>query len=414
MAQHRADIIIIGGGIAGLWTLNRLSRMGYNALLLENNALGGGQSIASQGIIHSGLKYALAGKISALAQSISAMPDLWRRALEGKDLSAEDVDLSQAQIRAPSQIMLIPAGLTGGIIKIAAKKALGNSVRDIPASQWPEALQNSGFMGSAIFMGEPVIDVPSVIKALAAPYQDRIRKADIDFARDIAESENDVRVTIGAETITAAKIIFTAAQGNHPAATMRLQDKGLKTQRRPLLMGMLRSAPFEIYAHLIGAAEKPVATITTHKDAQGRLVWYIGGQVAEREKDVPAQETIRAIEFAFQKYFPALSLEAAQWAVLPIDRHEGSSATEGWMPDTPTLHSIGRSIYGWPTKLTFAPLLADKIIKKLDEDGIAPSQSVTDWSWLLAAPYAKAPWDRNEDRNEDRDGDEDEENMQWR
>ena len=33
--QMTCDIAIIGGGVAGLWLLNRLVRKGYNAILFE-------------------------------------------------------------------------------------------------------------------------------------------------------------------------------------------------------------------------------------------------------------------------------------------------------------------------------------------------------------------------------------------
>ena len=38
------DALIIGGGIAGLWTLRRLRDEGYNAVLLEDEVLGAGQT----------------------------------------------------------------------------------------------------------------------------------------------------------------------------------------------------------------------------------------------------------------------------------------------------------------------------------------------------------------------------------
>ena len=43
------DICIIGGGIAGLWLNARLRQAGYQSLLVERGALGGGQSVKSQG-----------------------------------------------------------------------------------------------------------------------------------------------------------------------------------------------------------------------------------------------------------------------------------------------------------------------------------------------------------------------------
>ena len=57
----RPDVVIFGGGVAGLWLLDELVRRGRDALLLESSRLGTGQSIAAQGIIHGGLKYSLAG-----------------------------------------------------------------------------------------------------------------------------------------------------------------------------------------------------------------------------------------------------------------------------------------------------------------------------------------------------------------
>ena len=55
----RLDVLVFGGGAAGLWCLDRLRRAGYHAILLESKAIGSGQTIQSQGIIHGGGKYAL-------------------------------------------------------------------------------------------------------------------------------------------------------------------------------------------------------------------------------------------------------------------------------------------------------------------------------------------------------------------
>ena len=46
---------VSGGGIAGLWLNARLRQAGYQSLLVERGALGGGQSVKSQGIIHGGI-----------------------------------------------------------------------------------------------------------------------------------------------------------------------------------------------------------------------------------------------------------------------------------------------------------------------------------------------------------------------
>ena len=64
-------------------------------------------------------------------------------------------------------------------------------------------------------------------------------------------------------------------------------------------MGMLKPAPYELYAHLVGSSDKPVATITTHKTSNGELAWYLGGGVAERDKDSDIAEVIDAAKKRF-------------------------------------------------------------------------------------------------------------------
>ncbi|MEZ5813293.1 MAG: FAD-dependent oxidoreductase [Alphaproteobacteria bacterium] len=379
MRKIQADIVIFGGGIAGLWAFHRFKAMGYDALLLEAENIGGGQSIASQGIIHSGLKYAFAGKINKLAQSISAMPDLWRAALKGEGA----VDLSAARYNAESQYLLIPGGLMGGLVKLVTKQALGNNVHEVPKDEWPEEIKASGFRGTVVFMDEPVLDIPSVLHALAEPYKDSIRRID---------TPDDPFGFLERHGIEARHIVFTGAASNAKIARQAGHNEGLETQARPLLMGMLKPAPCPLYAHLVGNSDKPVATITTHKTGDGELVWYLGGGVAERDKDSDPKEVYDATRKGFAKYLPDVDLSNVEWAVLPIDRIEGKSAVDGWMPDTPTIHSAGNVHYCWPTKLTFAPLLADRLVEKLD--GMAPSSAQTDFSFLPEVGYSNAPWDK--------------------
>jgi hypothetical protein len=385
MAHHHTDIVIIGGGIAGLWTLARLKASGFDCLLIENKVLGGGQSIASQGIIHSGLKYTLAGKVNSLAKSISAMPDRWRAALNGTG----EIDLRQARIAANSQQLLIPSGLLGGITKVVTQQILGRGAHVIPQDQWPDGLKENGFHGSVIHMGEPVLDIPSVISAIAEQHKDCIKNLDSGFRRD---DTGHVVMDCNGDTITAQKFIFTAASSNHDIAKSLGHDDGLETQIRPLLMGIMKNAPFPLYAHFVGASDKPVATITTHQTQDGNLIWYLGGQVAERNKESPPETVYTAIKTAFEKYLPKLKTSNLEFSVLPIDRIEGKSAAQGWLPDTPTIHECGNALYCWPTKLTFAPLLGDMIIERLRRDNIHPSGKHSDFEFLSQADLAKTPW----------------------
>lgn len=384
---YHTDIIIFGAGIAGLWAFHRFKRMGYSPLLLETNAIGGGQTIASQGIIHSGLKYAFAGKVSKLAQSISAMPDLWRAALAGRG----DVDLSAARVSAESQFLMIPNGLMGGLVKLVTRKILGDGVRECDEADWPEEIKATGFKGSVVFMDEPVLDVPSLLRALAEPYRDSIRQVDWNKVEIESDGDGIAALMIDGHKVTADRYIFTAAGSNHEIAKTLGHDKGLTTQKRPLLQGIMKNAPYEMYAHLVGTSDKPVASITTHKASDGSLVWYIGGGAAERDVDAPEGEVFDAIRKGFAQYLPSIDLSTIEWATLPIHRIEGKSDTQGWMPDTPVIHDVGNVLYCWPTKLTFAPMLSNMLVEKLE--GVEPCDIAQDWSFLPRAEYAQTPWD---------------------
>jgi glycine/D-amino acid oxidase-like deaminating enzyme len=395
MTEHRVDVLICGGGIAGLWLLADLRARGYDAALIERDAIGCGQTVASQGIIHSGLKYAFAGQINTLAKSISAMPDLWRDALKG----IGPVDLRAAQVRANSQYLLIPQGFMGGLINLVTRKALGNNVHALKKSEWPEDITRTGFDGSVIFMDEPVLDIPSTLRALATPHQDRIFKADllndIEWRCDDTGAISDCRVN--GETISASLYIFTAAESNKILADRLGHSGGLETQERPLLMGMMRGAPCELYAHCVGPAEKPIMTITTHVTQDGEKIWYLGGSVAERATDANPAEVYDAAKAAFKKYMPSVPLENMTWSVLPINRVEGKSKIIGHMPDTPTLHPHKNALYAWPTKLTFAPLLAREVEKHLNTLGLKPSKTEGGTTLPLPpCPITQTPWDKAE------------------
>src|SRR5438105_4298903 len=52
------DVLIIGGGVQGLWLLDSLCRLGYDAILLERRLLGSQQTCHSHVYLHHGLVYA--------------------------------------------------------------------------------------------------------------------------------------------------------------------------------------------------------------------------------------------------------------------------------------------------------------------------------------------------------------------
>jgi glycerol-3-phosphate dehydrogenase len=168
------DIAIIGGGIAGLWTLNQLRNQGFNAVLFEQESLGSYQTVGSQGMIHGGIKYALSGAWSGSSEAISAMPAMWRSCLQGDG----KVDLRGCQILSEDFYLWSHAGLTSRVSSFFASKMLRGRVDKLSAADYPAPLKSPQFKGQAYRLVDLVLDVPSLVEALAQTHRESIYSID--------------------------------------------------------------------------------------------------------------------------------------------------------------------------------------------------------------------------------------------
>ena len=157
------DVLILGGGIAGLWLNARLRQQGFATLLVENHSLGGGQSVKSQGIIHGGAKYALHGALTGASEAIADMPRRWREALAGSG----ELDLRGVRLLSDAHYLWSPGTLAGNLTSFFASKAVRGRVDQVKGDALPPALQHPKFKGKVYRLAELVLDVPSLIARLA-------------------------------------------------------------------------------------------------------------------------------------------------------------------------------------------------------------------------------------------------------
>lgn len=372
------DIIIIGGGIAGLWTLNCLRKQNYHAILLEKNALGAGQTIASQGIIHGGIKYSLQGALSRSSQEISDMPAIWYECLQGKGI----IDLSATKVLSEHYYLCSQQKITQSITQFFAQKALRSQSHTVAKNTLPEFFDHPDFKGLLTQVDECVLDVPTLIKTLAEPVWPYIFKVDeINLS-----APNTVHISEKTQTpmtLNAQKIILTAGAGN---AGLLPQAK---MQTRPLNMVMLMADNLpKVFLHCVHLNTNPVLTITSHTADNGQCVWYLGGQLAEDGVMRDDANQINIASNLIAQQFPWLNLKNPKWRLLRIDRAEGFN--HGKRPESVMITEQDNIITAWPTKLTFAPLLADKILSLLPKSN---SQEIP--STLQAWPkpeIAATPW----------------------
>ena len=364
MQTIHSDVLIIGGGIAGLWLHHRINDLGYKAMLVEKAALGGAQTLSSQGIIHGGAKYTLGGIFSDAASSISKMPQRWSNCLKGKG----ELDLSNTKILSHNQLMWSSQSLPSKLTSFFSSKALRGKVTRLSQSEYPDFFKNEQFDGNLYQLNEPVLDIPSLMKNLvekwcsrilcSVPAFDLIRGEDGKVTAAVLRNEN--------LKITASQFILAAGEGNE-AILENLSLKAPKMQRRPLKMILIKGASLkDLYAHCIGASNKPVATITSHRHSDGENVWYVGGNVAEQGVSFSDQELIENTQSTLGKVLPWTNFQNLEWSTHSVNRAEPAQSSL-LRPDTSFLSSIGNVHVCWPTKLALTPNLADKVIEEVSK-----------------------------------------------
>lgn len=379
--------MIIGAGVAGLWLLNLLKASGYSALLLENARIGGGQTVASQGIIHGGLKYALDGVIGDATRALSEMPDRWRQALRGEGA----VNLSMAQVNAPYGHFWAD-GLSGSLFGKLSASLLSSAAIRLNQQDWPVALRAGGGRRQVWQVSEPIVDVPSLLRALTMPVLDKIIKIAPD-GLNVAPGAVDIEADDGRRAQIHCRRLFATAGVGNEALLHRLSMPSYQPQWRPLHMLMAKGSLPPLFGHALGFSRRPKLTITSHKAADGETVWYLGGELAETGAALSAAQLIERGRTLLAELLPADQVGALRFAPLRIDRAEAKGIA-GARPDHASWIGDDWARIGWPNKLTLAPELAAQALTDLRVDGILPrgEEAPPSLGWPLPA-FAPPPWD---------------------
>ena len=364
------DAVIVGGGVAGLWMLNILRDQGYSVVLVEKNRLGGVQTMASQGVLHGGLKYALNG-ITDSSEAIRDMPARWQANLAGTG----DIDLRSVNRYTDHQVFWSEPGLLAKGAASLGIKALAGRSEKIRANEAPEVLQHPDYDGILFRVHEPVIDVPSLVHALAEPHKDCLY-----FANEIRCSDD--MVMADGQEFRPQRIILAAGAGN---ADFTDQPP---MQRRPLHQVMLAMPDLPtFYSVCMGASPKPVLVTTSHETEDGTPVWYIGGNVAETGVDRNESEQIDFARQELERLLPWLNFDGARWGTVRVDRAEPEQI-DGEKPVGAYCKERGSTIVTWPTKLVMAPLLGDEVLRLMPPPGHRGEVKVD----LSSPVYATTPW----------------------
>ena len=389
-----AGVVILGGGIAALWTAHALRRAGHDVAVLTSTDLGVGQTLAAQGVIHGGLKYALAGKLTDSSEALAEMPDRWRRSLSGDG----EIDLRGVEILSETQILWSLPQVMSRVVAFFGSQALRNRAAPLARKDFPPPFDTPHYRGQLFELGEMVVDPVGLIATLAKPLATQLWKwpGQAEWIRDASGriTEAVFPDEAGQPVSLRAEHWILAAGAGNGALLQAMGRTAPAMQLRPLHQVVIRSNDLPpLYSVCIGTGAKPPVVTTTHTASDGTRLWYIGGDLAETGvvRSPAAQIDIARARFA--ELLPWLDLRTAEWETIRVDRAEPATGT-GDRPPGAFVQQDGNVITVWPTKLALAPNLADQVVAALGPPKPMPRE-LTGWDDLLLPRPApgRAPWD---------------------
>ena len=332
------------------------------------------------------------------ATRIAAMPELWRACLAGR----REPDLSAVRMRSDCCYLWRTSDLGSKLAMLGARATLRARPEPVPPPQRPEPLSHCP--GDVYAVSEPVVDPAGVLATLAGRNAGCLLRIDGPEALEPgSDTYSDGKKTLSTRladgrrlTIRARQVVLTAGAGN-AALAERLGLSGVRMQRRPLHMVLLRGTLPALAGHCVDRMHTRV-TITSDRDAERRVVWQIGGQVAEDGVAMEPEQLLRHARRELQAVLPGIELAGCAWATQRIDRAEAATRT-GLRPDDVSVRRVGPCIVAWPTKLALAPRLAERVRGLLDEPQVREGPPTpADARPQVAAP----PWETRERWYDDR------------
>ncbi|MCR4256323.1 MAG: FAD-dependent oxidoreductase [Candidatus Uhrbacteria bacterium] len=375
------DVLIIGGGIAGLWLLDDLRRAGYDALLVESTALGNGQTLAAQGFLHSGLKYALANRPGTFVDALVQMPRLWRDALAGR----REPDLRNVSLRGECCYCWREDSFMGRLGLLGARIGLQVPLEVVPRDQRPEFM--SSCPGMLYRIEEQVVDPASLLAVLAERSQERIVLGTVtrDAGCVVVTDSTGERSLIGQPRT----IVLAAGEGNEALRELfGLSNNGVM-RRLPLrFLTLTGDLPLLNGFCLSGAKAKVI--ITSQRSCPDEVVWQVASETVGTAGGCPLEEFESRVMAELKESLPWFQLPECAIRLNVVTRAEAATPDDSRAADIKILQE-GNILTAWPTKLVLAPRLTEQVRLLLSKPSgsarVIPA--VAQWQRPSVADY---PW----------------------
>ena len=350
MRTVTADVAIAGAGVAGLWLANLLLSRGLEVAVCERGEVGGTQTIASQGLIHGGVKYALTGTATRAFEATSDMPRRWRACLEG----IGEIDLRGVGVVSECYYLWSPDAPGARLAGFLASRLLRGRVEKLSHSDYPQPFE--GQAGTMYRLDDFVIDVAGLVQRLAAPLEGRLLPMAVE-PDGLVMHQGTVRAFQNADIrVEAEHFVFAAGADNGKLAAAA--GAATRMQRLPLKQVLVRSTnPELIFAHCIsGMRAEPALTVTTLPGYH-----YLGGALASEGANRSDADQIDAAQRELAQALPWIDWSKRTFETVSIDRAE----PDGRRLEGAFVETHENVLIAWPGKLTLAPDLGDRALRAL-------------------------------------------------
>ena len=358
MNTQKVDFAIVGGGVTGLWLNVLFARAGFSTIVIEKTALGVQQTLASQGMIHGGVKYSLSGLVNNHFYTLKNMPARWTKCLSGDD----PVDLRNVKILSPKYYMFSDASLSSKLVTFLGSQLLRGHVSPVKLADFPKAFKDPNFKGNLYALKDIVIDTRSLVENLAKDFEARIVKGSPQI---VCEKGKITSLVVSDNyRVRAEKYIFAAGIGNREI--IKALAMPVEMQNRPLHQVVIRGKNLpDLFAHAVSIRDlsKPRITFTTHI-FEGYKYWYLGGKLAESGVARSGLDQIKFAKAELNKIMPWIDFAECKFSTFRIDRAEPKSK-RNLKPVKPFVRFYENTIVCWPTKLALMPALGDNVLSNI-------------------------------------------------
>lgn len=349
MHTRQPEVLIIGGGIAGLWLLDELRRKGYDVLLVEKTALGHGQTIAAQGILHGGLKHALVGRLGGYVDALKGMPAIWRACLDG----TREPNLQYVERRGDVCYCWRTDTFASTLGQLGARFGLRTGLTSVERNERPIPLVNAP--GDVFRLDEQVVNPQSLLLTLQERNLHHLMLGTWD-GEHVEHAGRRVHMQ-------PHRVVYTAGAGNTGSRFLPLPILTLRGDL-PTLNGFC----------IDGAKAKVI--VTTQRFSEHHAVWQVA---SEMENDI-WQELREAL--------PRFTWPNVESRLTIAMRAEGGDGTRA---NDVTVTIQDKIITAWPTKLVLAPRLVEQVRRLLPDPWPEKhcGSIILDWPRPEVAPF---PW----------------------